>query len=93
LKLVLAELRIEGKLVSLDTDPVAIEGKSKTKSTGWRAAMGAAAGGVVGGAAAGKKGAGMGAGIGGAAGVASSAMTSGPEIRVEPETSLAFVVR
>ncbi|MEP7351726.1 MAG: hypothetical protein ABI824_00700 [Acidobacteriota bacterium] len=93
LKLVVSQIRINGTLVNVDTDPVALEGKSKTKSTGIRAGIGAGVGAGIGAAVGGGQGAAIGAGVGAGAGVASSAMTSGPEIKVKPETVLSFQVK
>lgn len=93
LKLVVAEIRMGGNLVPVDTEPAAIAGKGKGKSTAMRTGIGAAAGAGVGAIFGGGKGAAIGAAAGGGAGAASSALTQGPEIKVAPETVLAFVTR
>lgn len=93
LKLVVSEIRMGGNLVPVNSDPTAIAGKGKGKSTGLRTGLGAAAGAGIGGILGGGKGAVIGGGIGAGAGAASSAMTSGPEIKVAPETVLTFVIQ
>jgi hypothetical protein len=93
LKLVVSEIRMGGSLVSVNSEPATIAGKGKGKSTGLRAGLGAAAGAGLGGILGGGKGAAIGGAAGAAAGAASSALTSGPEIKVAPETLLTFVIQ
>ncbi|MEP7364258.1 MAG: hypothetical protein ABI972_13470 [Acidobacteriota bacterium] len=92
LKLVLSEIRLGGNLVSVTSEATEIKGKGKGKSTGWRTGIGAAAGAGIGAAVGGGKGAAIGSGVGAGAGAASSALTSGPEIKVAPETVLTFMI-
>ena len=93
LKLVVSEIRIAGNLVAVNSEPAVITGKGKGKSTGVRTGIGAAAGAGVGAIFGGGKGAAIGAGVGAGAGAASAALTQGPEIKVAPETVLAFVIQ
>jgi hypothetical protein len=93
LQLVVSEIRMGGDLVSVNTEPAAIRGKGKGKSTGLRTGLGAAAGAGVGRIFGGGKGAAIGGAAGAAAGAASSALTSGPEIKVAPETVLTFLIQ
>jgi hypothetical protein len=92
LKLVLSEVRVGGNLVSVLSEATEIKGKGKGKGTGWRTGIGAAAGAGIGAAIGGGKGAAIGSGVGAGAGAASSALTSGPEIKVAPETVLTFLI-
>lgn len=93
LQLILAEIRVDGELVPVNSSRAEIKGKGKGKGTGWRAGLGAAAGAGLGAAIGGARGAAIGAGAGAGAGAASSALTSGPEIRVAPETVLTFQIQ
>ncbi len=93
LKLVVAEIRIGGKMVAVTSEPTALAGKGKGKSTALRTGLGGAAGAGIGAIIGGGKGAAIGAGVGAGAGAASSVLTSGPEIKVAPETVLSFVIQ
>ena len=93
LKLEVAQIRVGSDLVDVNSDPSPMECQGKGKSTATKAAIGAAAGGVLGGLLGGKRGAAVGAGSGAGAGVVTAALTQGPEIKVEPETVLNFVIR
>lgn len=93
LKLTVSEIRVNGDLVSVTSEPASIAGKGKGKSTGVRTGIGAAAGAGLGAMLGGGKGAAIGAGVGAGAGAASSALTSGPEIKVAPETVLNFIIQ
>lgn len=93
LKLVVSEIRAGSNLIAVNSEPTEIKGKGKGKSTGLRTGIGAAAGAGLGAVLGGGKGAAIGGGIGAGAGAASAAMTSGPEIKVPPETLLTFVIQ
>jgi len=93
LKLEVAQIRVGSDLVDVNSDPSPVESKGKGKSTATKTAVGGAAGAVLGGLLGGRKGAAIGAGAGAGAGVATAALTQGPEIKVEPETVLNFIVR
>jgi hypothetical protein len=92
LKLVLSEIRAGGNLVSVVSEATEIKGKGKGKGTALRTGIGAAAGAGIGAAIGGGKGAAIGSGVGAGAGGASAALTSGPEIKVAPETVLTFLI-
>ncbi|MGJ5820979.1 hypothetical protein [Paludibaculum fermentans] len=93
LKLVVSEIRVGSNLIAVNSEPTEVKGKGKGKSTGLRTGIGAAAGAGLGAVLGGGKGAAIGGGIGAGAGAASAAMTSGPEIKVPPETLLTFVIQ
>jgi hypothetical protein len=93
LKLEVAQIRVGSDLVDVTSDPSRMESKGKGKSTGVKTGIGAAAGAGLGGLLGGKKGAVIGTGAGAGAGVATAALTQGPQIKVEPETVLNFVIR
>jgi hypothetical protein len=93
LQLVLSQIRLNGNLVSVETGAATITGKGKGKSTALRTGIGASAGAGLGAILGGGKGAAIGSGVGAAAGAASSALTSGPEVKVPAETLLTFVVQ
>ena len=93
LELTLSELRAGEDLVPVNSEPTAVAGKGKGKSTAMRTGIGAAAGAGLGAVLGGGKGAAIGSGVGAGAGAASSAMTHGPEIKVAPETLLTFTIQ
>jgi hypothetical protein len=93
LKLVVSEIRVDGALVTVTSEPTAIAGAGKGKGTAVRSGVGAIGGGAIGGIFGGKKGAVIGGAAGAAAGAASSALTQGPEIKVASETILSFTIQ
>jgi hypothetical protein len=93
LKLELYEVRVGSDLVEVNSDPSTMESKGKGRSTATKTGVSAAAGAALGGLFGGKKGAAAGAGAGAGVGVATAALTQGPEIKVQPETVLNFVIR
>lgn len=93
LQLILAEIRVGEEMAAVNSSRAELKGKGKGKGTGWRTGLGAAAGAGLGAAIGGARGAAVGAGAGAGAGAAASALTSGPEIRVAPETVLTFQIQ
>lgn len=93
LKLEVSQIRVGEDLVDVDSDPSTMQSKGKGKSSGIKTGIGAAAGAALGGLLGGAKGAAIGAGAGAGAGLATAALTRGPQIKVEPETVLNFVIR
>jgi hypothetical protein len=91
LVLQVAAVRINGQMVYVDTGTTVKESQSQGAKTATRGIVGGILGAGIGAIAGGGKGAAIGAGAGGAAGVA-SAMISGEQVRVKPETRLDFTL-
>jgi len=91
LVLQVASVRINGQVVYVDTGTTVRESGSQGEKTATRGIVGGLLGAGIGALAGGGKGAAIGAGVGGAAGVA-SAMISGEQVRVKPETRLDFTL-
>jgi len=89
LVLQVASVRINGQAVPVDTGTTVKESASQGEKTATRGIIGGILGAGIGAIAGGGKGAAIGAGAGGAVGVA-SAMISGEQVRVKPETRLDF---
>jgi hypothetical protein len=89
LVLQVASVRINSQVVYVDTGTTVKESGSQGEKTATRGIVGGLLGAGIGALAGGGKGAVIGAGAGGAAGVA-SAMISGEQVRVKPETRLDF---
>jgi hypothetical protein len=89
LVLQISAIRMNGQLVNVDTGSSVKESGSQGAKTATRGIVGGLLGAGIGAMAGGGKGAAIGAGAGSAVGVA-SAMISGEEVRVKPETRLDF---
>jgi hypothetical protein len=89
LVLQIAAIRMNGQMVNVDTGSSVKESGSQGAKTATRGIVGGLLGAGIGALAGGGKGAAIGAGAGSAVGVA-SAMISGEEVRVKPETRLDF---
>ena len=93
LKLVVSEVRIDGQMQPVTTEPVSMESKGKGKGTAVKTGIGAGIGAALGAIFGGGKGAAIGAASGGAAGATVSAVMKGPEIKIPSETVLTFQVQ
>ena len=91
LELTINNIRTNGSVVNITTEPFTVQGKSHTKSNTTKIGGGAALGAIIGAVAGGGKGAAIGAGVGAAAGTAGAAATGKQEARVESEAVLKFV--
>ncbi len=92
LTLALWTVKVNGKVVDVNTQTITRESESRGQKTGAMAAGGAIVGAVIGGIAGGGKGAAIGAGAGGAAGAGAEAATKGPRVKIPAETRLTFVL-
>ncbi|HLH15675.1 MAG TPA: hypothetical protein VKX45_00570 [Bryobacteraceae bacterium] len=92
LALNLQSIRVNGRMVDINTQSVTRTSDSRGQSTAKRGAIGAVGGAVLGGILGGGKGAAAGAGIGAGAGAGSEAVTKGPRVRIPSETRLTFVL-
>jgi hypothetical protein len=92
LTLALWTVKVNGKVVDVNTQTITRESDSRGQKTGTMAAGGAIVGAVIGGLAGGGKGAAIGAGAGGAAGAGAEAATKGPRVKIPAETRLTFVL-
>lgn len=93
LKIVVSEVRIDGQMQPVTTEPVSMESKGKGKSTAVKTGVGAGIGAALGAIFGGGKGAAIGAASGGAAGATVSAVMKGPEIKIPSESVLTFAVQ
>jgi len=92
LTLALWTVKVNGKVVDVNTQTITRESDSRGQRTGAMAAGGAIVGAVIGGIAGGGKGAAIGAGAGGAAGAGAEAATKGPRVKIPAEARLTFVL-
>ena len=92
LTLALWTVKVNGKVVDVNTQTITRQSDSRGQRTGTMAAGGAIVGAVIGGIAGGGKGAAIGAGAGGAAGAGAEAATKGPRVKIPAETRLTFVL-
>ena len=92
LTLALWTVKVNGKVVDVNTQTITRQGDSRGQRTGTMVAGGAIVGAVIGGIAGGGKGAAIGAGAGGAAGAGAEAATKGPRVKIPAETRLTFVL-
>jgi len=92
LTLALWTVKVNGKVVDVNTQTITKASESKGGKTGAMAAGGAIVGAVIGGIAGGGKGAAIGAGAGGAAGAGAEAATKGPRVKIPAEARLTFVL-
>jgi hypothetical protein len=92
LTLRLASVKVDGRMVDINTETVSRESGSRGEKTAKVAGAGAVAGAVLGGILGGGKGAVGGAAAGGAAGAGVEAVTKGQQVKVPSETRLTFVL-
>ena len=92
LTLDLMSVKVNGKLVDIDTQSVSRESDSRGQRTAKVAGGGAAVGAIIGAIAGGGKGAVIGGGAGAAAGAGAEAVTQGQRVKVPSETRLTFVL-
>jgi hypothetical protein len=92
LTLSLVSVKLDGRIVDINTQSISKESDARGKSTAKKAGVGAVAGAVLGGVLGGGKGAAVGAAAGGAAGAGVEAMSSGPHVKVPSETRLTFIL-
>lgn len=90
LTLELTGIRINGRIVPIDSTDYGVAGKSRGKQSAERIGGGAVLGAVIGAIAGGGKGAAVGAAVGGGAGTAAQVLTHGQQVRVPSETLLEF---
>jgi hypothetical protein len=93
ISLVLTQLVRGDKIYRIVTEPFSAQAESGTKGDAVKVGGGAALGALVGAIAGGKKGAAVGAGVGAGAGTAAVLVTKGAKLRIEPETSVDFVLK
>jgi hypothetical protein len=92
LTLDLMSVKVDGRMVDINTQSVSRESDSRGQRTAKVAGGGAAVGAIIGAIAGGGKGAVIGAGAGGAAGVGAEEVTKGQRVKVPSETRLTFVL-
>jgi hypothetical protein len=92
LTLDLMSVKVDGRMVDINTQSVSRESDSRGQRTAKVAGGAAAVGAVIGAIAGGGKGAVIGAGAGGAAGVGAEEVTKGQRVKVPSETRLTFVL-
>jgi hypothetical protein len=92
LTLDLMSVKVDGRMVDINTQSVSRESDSRGQRTAKVAGGGAVLGAIIGGIAGGGKGAAIGAGAGGAAGVGAEEVTKGQRVKVPSETRLTFVL-
>jgi hypothetical protein len=92
LALSLASVKVNGRVVDINTQTVSRESDARGKDTATRAAGVGVVGAVIGAIAGGGKGAAVGAAAGGAAGAGSEVVTKGPQVKIPSETRLTFVL-
>jgi hypothetical protein len=90
LTLELTGIRINGRIVPIDSTDYEVAGASRGKQSAERIGGGAVLGAVIGAIAGGGKGAAVGAAVGGGAGTAAQVLTHGQQVRVPSETLLEF---
>ena len=92
LTLDLMSVKVDGRMVDINTQSVSRESDSRGQRTAKVAGGAAAVGAVIGAIAGGGKGAVIGAGAGGAAGAGAEEVTKGQRVKVPSETRLTFVL-
>jgi hypothetical protein len=92
LTLDLMSVKVNGRMVDINTQSVSRESDSRGQRTAKVAGGTAVLGAIIGGIAGGGKGAVIGAGAGGAAGVGAEEVTKGQRVKVPSETRLTFVL-
>jgi hypothetical protein len=92
LTLDLVSVKVDGKVVDLNTQTVAQQSDSRGERTAKVAGGTAAVGAIIGAIAGGGKGAAIGAAAGGAAGAGAQVITKGQRVKIPSETRLTFVL-
>lgn len=92
LTLDLMSVKVNGRMVDVNTQTVTEESSSRGARTAKMAGGAAALGGLIGAVAGGGKGAAIGLGAGAAAGVGAEILTKGQRVHIPSETRLSFVV-
>jgi hypothetical protein len=92
LTLDLMSVKVDGRVVDINTQSVSRESDSRGQRTAKVAGGGAVLGAIIGGIAGGGKGAVIGAGAGGATGAGVEEVTKGQRVKVPSETRLTFVL-
>ncbi|MBV8729291.1 MAG: hypothetical protein JO336_05735, partial [Acidobacteriia bacterium] len=92
LTLDLMSVRVNGRMVDLNTQTVSQESSSRGARTAKLAGGTAAVGAIIGAIAGGGKGAAIGAGAGAAAGAGAEIVTKGQRVKIPSETRLTFVL-
>jgi len=92
LALNLQSVKVNGRMVEMNTQTVSRESASQGAETAKRGAVGAVLGAGLGAVFGGGKGAATGAAVGGAAGAGTQVMTQGKTVRIPSETRLTFVL-
>ena len=92
LTLDLQSIRVDGRLVDVNTQTVSRASSSRGEKTAKVAGGTAAVGAIIGAIAGGGKGAAVGAAAGGAAGAGTQVITKGQRVRIPSETRLTFVL-
>jgi hypothetical protein len=92
LALALLSVRVNGRVVAINTQTVSRESDSRGAKTAKAVGIGAAVGTIVGAAAGGGKGAAVGAGAGAATGAGVEMATKGERVKVPSEARLTFVL-
>ncbi|HMC58442.1 MAG TPA: hypothetical protein VKJ01_04545 [Candidatus Solibacter sp.] len=92
LTLDLVSIRVNGKMVDINTQSVQRESDSRGAKTAKVAGGTAAVGAIIGAIAGGGKGAAIGAGAGAAAGAGAQVVTKGQKVKIPSETRLTFVL-
>jgi hypothetical protein len=92
LTLDLMSVKVDGRMVDINTQSVSRESDSRGQRTAKVAGGTAAVGAIIGAIAGGGKGAVIGAGAGGAAGAGAEEVTKGQRVKVPSETRLTFVL-
>ena len=92
LTLDLMSVRVDGRMVDVNTQTVSEESSSRGARTAKVAGGAAAVGAILGAIAGGGKGAAIGAGAGGAAGAGAEVVTKGQRVKIPSETRLTFVL-
>lgn len=92
LTLDLVSVRVNGRMVDINTQTVSRESSSRGQRTAKVAGGTAAVGAIIGAIAGGGKGAAIGAGAGAAAGAGAEVLTKGQRVKIPSETRLTFVV-
>jgi hypothetical protein len=93
LTLDLVSVKVNGKVVNINTQNVNQESSDRGKGTAEKAGGGAVLGAVIGAIAGGGKGAAIGAGAGAAAGTAAQVATKGQQVKIPAETRLTFMLQ
>ncbi|HWB83605.1 MAG TPA: hypothetical protein VG675_05670 [Bryobacteraceae bacterium] len=91
LTLDLVSVKVDGKMVDINTQTVSMESSSRGERTAKVAGGTAALGAIIGAIAGGGRGAAIGAGAGAAAGAGAEVVTKGQRVKIPSETRLTFV--